>query len=58
MPGTSTFTEVLGFDDYVRAIVPAGDGEGNIYVWGFFTTYKGAFMTDGIARLAIDGTVR
>jgi hypothetical protein len=51
------FTKVFGFDDGVLRITLAGDGSGDIYVGGGFTTYNGT-LTDRIARLAIDGTVR
>jgi hypothetical protein len=53
----TAFAIGTGFNNGVRAIVPAGDGSGDIYVGGEFTTYS-TFLTDRIARLAIDGTVR
>ncbi|MFN3484073.1 MAG: hypothetical protein ACK44W_01100 [Planctomycetota bacterium] len=46
-----------GFDNVVRAIVPAADGSGDVFVGGEFTLYKGV-KADFIARLRADGTWR
>ena len=54
----TAFAVGTGFNSSVKAIAPAGDGSGDIYVWGDFTAYKGTFITNRIARLTIDGTVR
>lgn len=45
-----------GFNGEVRAIVPVGDGTGDIYVGGFFTTYNGR-NSNRIIRLNSNGTV-
>ena len=55
----TAFAVGTGFDySSVYTIAPAGDGSGDIYVGGTFTSYNGTFLIDRIARLAIDGTVR
>ena len=45
-----------GFDGPVSTIVPAADGSGDIYVGGFFTTYKGV-VVGGLVRLKDDGSL-
>ncbi|MBI4259108.1 MAG: hypothetical protein HY658_00950, partial [Actinobacteria bacterium] len=44
-----------GFDGPVRALAPAADGSGDVYVGGEFTTYQGT-GANRIARLHPDGT--
>jgi hypothetical protein len=44
-----------GANDIVRAIVPANDGSGDLYVAGDFTSYDGIALKH-IARLNADGT--
>ena len=51
-----TFFVGTGFDSAVEAIALAGDGSGDIYVGGYFTTYKGA-GSSRIIRLNVDGSV-
>jgi hypothetical protein len=46
----------FGFNDNVLAIAPAGDGSGDVYVGGFFTTYNLA-AANHIVRLNANGTV-
>lgn len=45
-----------GFDGIVRAILPAQDGSGDIYVGGDFTKWRGVTY-DSLVRLNADGTV-
>ncbi|MBI2898696.1 MAG: hypothetical protein HYY17_00780 [Planctomycetes bacterium] len=45
-----------GFTNTVWSITPAGDGSGDIYVRGDFTSYNGT-ATNYIVRLNYDGTV-
>lgn len=45
-----------GFDAAVRAILPAQDGSGDIYVGGDFTKWRGVTY-DSLVRLNSDGTV-
>jgi uncharacterized delta-60 repeat protein len=52
-PGFSTG---MGFDGPVYAIVPVGDGSGDIYVGGYFTEYQGV-ARNRIVRLNPDGSV-
>jgi len=52
----NTFDVGSGFDGPVSTIVPAVDGSGDIYVGGFFTTYKG-FPVGGLVRLTDDGSL-
>ena len=52
----NSFDVGSGFDGSVSTIVPAADGSGDIYVGGFFTTYKG-FPVGGLVRLTDDGSL-
>ncbi|MBI2933571.1 MAG: hypothetical protein HYY16_18165 [Planctomycetes bacterium] len=49
------FAVGTGFNSSVYAIVPAGDGSGDVYVGGNFTTYQGA-GANRIIRLNSDGS--
>src|SRR6185436_11706636 len=51
-----SFALGTGFDNYVSSIAAAGDGTGNIYVGGWFTTYNGV-GSNRIIRLKPDGAV-
>lgn len=46
-----------GFDSWANAALIAGDGSGDLYVAGAFTTYNGATSINRIVRLNSDGTV-
>jgi uncharacterized membrane protein len=50
------FATGFGFNDSVRSIAPAGDGSGNVYVGGDFTSYNGTVVTR-LVRLHANGTV-
>jgi hypothetical protein len=50
------FVTGTGFNNTVYSIAPVGDGSGDVYVGGAFTSYKGAPMND-LVRLNADGTV-
>ena len=52
----SGFATGNGFVNGIRAIVPAGDGSGGVYVGGNFTSYNGA-DADGLLRLNADGSI-
>jgi hypothetical protein len=45
-----------GLNSGVRSIAPAGDGSGNVYVGGAFTSYNGTPAND-LVRLHANGTV-
>jgi beta-propeller uncharacterized protein DUF5122 len=49
------FATGTGFNDTVFSIAPAGDGSGNVYVGGQFTTYQ-SLTTGRIARLKSNGS--
>jgi beta-propeller uncharacterized protein DUF5122 len=51
-----TFATGTGFDNTVYTIAPAGDGTGNLYVGGAFTTFNGPVAND-LVRLHANGTV-
>ncbi len=51
----TAFNVGSGANDIVRAIVPANDGSGDLYVAGDFTSYDGIPLKH-IARLNADGT--
>ena len=53
----AAFSVGTGFDSDVYGMAPAGDGSGDIYVGGLFTTYKGAESNNGIIRLNADGSL-
>ena len=55
-PPPSPSKKSRGFSGPVNAIVPAGDGTGDIYVGGEFTSYNGS-AANRIIRLNSDGTV-
>jgi uncharacterized delta-60 repeat protein len=46
-----------GFNGFVGAIAPAGDGSGSIYVGGSFTSYNSTPEIRKIARLNSDGSI-
>ncbi len=46
-----------GFNNTVRTIVPAGDGSGDIYVGGGFTSYNGTSNVNRMVRLNSDGSI-
>ncbi len=46
-----------GFDSVVSALLPATDGSGDLYVVGWFTTYKGSTNINRITRLNSDGSI-
>ncbi|HEX4922373.1 MAG TPA: delta-60 repeat domain-containing protein [Candidatus Bathyarchaeia archaeon] len=48
--------QTRAFDSTVFSIVPAGDGSGDVYVGGDFTSYNGIAVTR-LVRLNADGTV-
>lgn len=50
------FAAGAGFDNVVEAIVPVGDGSGDLYVGGRFTSYDGAAVFR-LVRLNTDGSV-
>jgi hypothetical protein len=50
------FAVVVGFNGDVRAIAPALDGSGDVYVGGHFTSYDGT-GSKRIIRLSADGAV-
>ena len=50
----ATFATGAGFDNLVYSIAPAGDGTGNLYVGGVFTTYQST-TTGRIVRLSSQG---
>ncbi len=52
----NTFDVGTGFNGRVTSIVPAAGGFGDIYVGGYFTTYKGNPVS-GLVRLDSDGTL-
>lgn len=52
----TVFATGSGFDNSVTAVVATGDGSGDIYVGGGFTSYNGTACEDMI-RLNSDGTV-
>ncbi len=49
------FATGTGFDNVVYTIAPAGDGTGNLYVGGAFTTYQSS-TTGRIVRLSSQGS--
>jgi Domain of unknown function (DUF5122) beta-propeller len=49
------FMTGTGFNASVRTIVPAGDGTGNLYVGGEFTSYQ-SLTIGGLVRLNSHGT--
>lgn len=51
----TAFNVGSGANDIVRAIVPANDGSGDLYIAGDFTSYDGIALKH-IARLNADGT--
>ncbi|MCG7979394.1 MAG: hypothetical protein N0E58_14845 [Candidatus Thiodiazotropha endolucinida] len=52
----TAFEVGTGFDEAVRSIISTGDGSGDLYVGGEFTTYNG-IASNHIIRLNSDGTV-
>ncbi len=50
------FATGVGFNGTVRSIALAGDGSGDLYVGGDFTSYRGIAVT-ALVRLNADGTV-
>ena len=54
--GGNGFNQAPGFNSTVFSIAPAGDGTGNVYVGGDFTSYNGTEVTR-LVRLKPDGTV-
>src|SRR6185295_15945589 len=50
------FAVGTGFNDTVFSVAPAGDGSGNVYVGGAFTSYNGTVAND-LVRLHANGTV-
>ncbi|MCU7942959.1 MAG: hypothetical protein KZQ87_09785 [Candidatus Thiodiazotropha sp. (ex Cardiolucina cf. quadrata)] len=52
----TAFEVGTGFDEAVRSIIFTGDGSGDLYVGGEFTTYNG-IASNYIIRLNSDGTV-
>src|SRR6185295_635292 len=50
------FVTGFGFNGSVRSIAPAGDGSGNVYVGGDFTSYNGT-PANSLVRLHANGTV-
>ena len=50
------FVTGVGFNFSVRSIAPAGDGSGNVYVGGDFTSYNGT-PTNDLVRLHANGIV-
>ncbi len=53
----TAFDVGTGFSSNVNTIALAGDGSGDIYVGGYFTTYNTATTSNYIIRLNNDGTV-
>jgi hypothetical protein len=51
-----TFVTGTGFNNTVFSIALAGDGSGDLYVGGSFTSYNGT-VANGLVRLHADGTV-
>jgi hypothetical protein len=52
----NSFSVGTGFNDIVADITPAGDGSGDIYVGGSFTSYNGNPVS-GLVRLNSDGSL-
>jgi uncharacterized delta-60 repeat protein len=52
----TAFAVGTGFDEPVSSIISTGDGSGDLYVGGEFTTYNG-IASNHIIRLNSDGTV-
>ncbi|WP_455388631.1 hypothetical protein [Petrachloros mirabilis] len=50
------FVTGVGFNGTVRSIAPAGDGTGDLYVGGAFTSYNGT-VANNLVRLKANGTV-
>jgi len=50
------FATGTGFNNAVHIIAPAGDGSGDLYVGGAFSTYNG-ITVNSLVRLNADGTV-
>ncbi|HEU4505943.1 MAG TPA: delta-60 repeat domain-containing protein [Nitrospira sp.] len=50
------FATGTGFNNTVHTIAPAGDGSGDLYVGGAFSTYNGV-TANSLVRLNADGTV-
>jgi uncharacterized membrane protein len=54
--GVAQFNQAPAFNNTVWIIAPAGDGSGDVYVGGDFTSYNGTDVTR-VVRLNSDGTV-
>jgi len=52
-----SFVTGTGFNNTVFSIAPAGDGTGNLYVGGAFTSYNQQTVANSLVRLHADGTV-
>src|SRR5215510_3364675 len=52
-----TFVTGTGFNNTVYSIALAGDGTGNLYVGGAFTSYSQQTVANGLVRLHPNGTV-
>src|SRR5262249_58707904 len=52
-----TFATGAGFNDTVFSIAPAGDGTGNLYVGGAFTSYNQQKVVNDLVRLHANGTM-
>jgi beta-propeller uncharacterized protein DUF5122 len=50
------FATATGFNNTVYSIAPVGDGSGDLYVGGAFSTYNGV-VVNNLVRLNADGTV-
>jgi Domain of unknown function (DUF5122) beta-propeller len=50
------FASATGFNNTVYSIAPVGDGSGDLYVGGAFSTYNGV-VVNNLVRLNADGTV-
>ncbi len=53
----TVFDTGTGFDSTVNIIVPAIDGNGDVYVGGSFTTYNGIAVGSGLIRLNDNGSL-
>ena len=51
----AAFATGAGFNDTVFSIAPAGDGSGDLFVGGQFTSYQ-SITTGGIVRLKSNGS--
>jgi hypothetical protein len=51
-----SFATGTGFNNTVFTVVPAGDGSGDLYVGGAFTSYNGTQAND-LVRLNQNGTI-